>query len=222
MAARMVSCHETAEDLVQEALLDAWLSIASLRSDAAFDSWLFGIVLNHCRSHIRRRRSEISLDSLRGGRPASEEELSDPGPTADEILEEQELKLLVRNSLRKLPPRSQRAATLFYLEGLSLRQTAALMRVSVGTIKAQLHTARQKVRDALVADILGESPAKERLFMTEVTIWDVHEGSEDAHVVMLLDPDTDRLLPITIAMPRAARWSWASRTSRFHVPLPTS
>ena len=199
MSERIVTCEETAKDIVQDAVLTAWLSITSLRDPAAFASWLYGIVLNLSNNHIRRRRAEISLDSLLGGRLATPEELLDTGPSADEILYERELADLIRASVQHLPPRTQRAAVLFYLEGLSLRETAALMGVATGTVKAQLYSARQRLRDELLVAVVGELPLEEaRLNMTAVTIWDVCEAPNDAHVVILLDPATDRVIPISI------------------------
>ncbi len=52
VAFRMVSNEDTARELAQEAILQAYLSLDRLRDRERFQSWLFGIVLNICRSHI--------------------------------------------------------------------------------------------------------------------------------------------------------------------------
>ena len=68
VARRAVLDEDVARELVQEALLQAYLSLDRLREEERFRSWLYGIVLNLCRSWQRRRRPLAqSLDDLAGG-----------------------------------------------------------------------------------------------------------------------------------------------------------
>jgi RNA polymerase sigma factor (sigma-70 family) len=65
------------QELVQEAMLQAYLSLTHLRDDSRFRSWLHGIVLNVCRSYLRdRRRDFVSLDVDAGGQRLDEGPLS--------------------------------------------------------------------------------------------------------------------------------------------------
>ena len=71
IAIGMVGNENIARELVQEALLQAYLSLNRLRDDERFKSWLYGIVLNVCRSHIRNQKMEISFkEQLAKLRPA--------------------------------------------------------------------------------------------------------------------------------------------------------
>ncbi|MDP6039125.1 MAG: sigma-70 family RNA polymerase sigma factor, partial [Candidatus Latescibacteria bacterium] len=76
IATRLVRDTDMARQLVQEALLQAYLSLDRLQKDAAFKSWLYGIVLNICRQHLRqtqkRREADWMLIDL--------QDIHDPGP----------------------------------------------------------------------------------------------------------------------------------------------
>ena len=200
LAVSMVSSREVARDLVQEAVLAAWLSLSSLQNDASFASWLYGITLNLCRSHLRgRREEELSLEVLTGGQWYPDRQLVDAPPTPEEIAEAADMGRLVRSALEMLPPRTQRAAGLFYLEGLTLRETAILMRVSVGTVKAHLHKARGDLRELVCVALDTAILTTERSPMTRVSIWDVIEAT-GGYTVVLEDSDKQKCLPITIGV----------------------
>src|SRR5947209_11832515 len=69
VAIGMVANEEVARDLVQEALLQAYLSLRRLREAERFKSWLYGIVLNVCRSYLREQKgSFLSLHGDSGAR----------------------------------------------------------------------------------------------------------------------------------------------------------
>lgn len=74
IAMSMIKHEDLAQDLVQEAMLQAYLCLDRLRDDSRFGSWLYGIVLNVCRSHIRDRNARgdhkgvfLSLEAMTGG-----------------------------------------------------------------------------------------------------------------------------------------------------------
>jgi RNA polymerase sigma-70 factor (ECF subfamily) len=68
LALRLTDQPATAEDLVQEALLQAWASLGGLRAGARFRSWLYGVVLHVGRGWRRRQQAvPLSLDGWDGG-----------------------------------------------------------------------------------------------------------------------------------------------------------
>ena len=220
LALRMVSSTEVARDLVQEAVLTAWLSLSSLESDASFASWLYGIVLNLCRSHLRSRRQEaLSLEALSGGQWDPDRQLVETPATPEEVAEAEDLGRLVRSALETLPPRTRRAAGLFYLEGLTLRETAALMRVSVGTVKAHLHKARGDLREFVVSALDAGVTSTERPAMTRVDIWDVIDAPSGGYTVVLEEPQTHTYLPITIGASEGQALVMGLRDISFPRPL---
>lgn len=61
IAIGMVANDDIAQDLVQEAMLQAYLSLNHLQEDGRFKNWLYGIVLNVCRSYIRDQKAVFFL-----------------------------------------------------------------------------------------------------------------------------------------------------------------
>jgi RNA polymerase sigma-70 factor, ECF subfamily len=124
---------EEAEDLVQEALLRAYLGLSQLRDPDRFGAWLCGITLNLAKMQIRRRRSETRLL---------------PAPAADGQADEHELLELVRDAVAELPRGYREAVLMHYLEGLSCEEIAALLGSSPGAIRVRLHRARRQLAQA--------------------------------------------------------------------------
>src|SRR5215472_11577538 len=61
----MIAHQDCARELVQEAILHAYLSLEHLRDPARFKSWLYGITLNVCRGYLRGQKiNELSLEAL--------------------------------------------------------------------------------------------------------------------------------------------------------------
>lgn len=134
-----VACgdHEVAADAVQDAFERAfvrWRRIARYDDPVA---WIRHVALNRIRDHFRRtaRRDRAVL------RLASEPDLTvpaptEPGPDAD-----------VAAALAALPRQQRVAAALFYVEGLSVLETARSMDLSEGAVKYHLHAARRSLRE---------------------------------------------------------------------------
>ncbi|HLG60366.1 MAG TPA: bifunctional nuclease domain-containing protein [Ktedonosporobacter sp.] len=153
LALRMVGQEEVAHDLVQESLLQAYLSLDRLRDDARFKSWLYGIVLNLCRNW--RRLHPTNPLSLDHETTSFEHPLSaDP----QEIVEERELKQAVRSAIGILTPKNQAVAFLFYCEDLSMQEIANSLAISLSAVKNRLHKGRQQLQaylQTVYADILA-------------------------------------------------------------------
>jgi RNA polymerase sigma-70 factor (ECF subfamily) len=92
LALSMVNHESIARELVQEAMLQAYLSLAQLRHEERFRSWFYGITLNVCRSYIRDQKLNFfSWEAVMGGVQAPA--LSLTQPTIPEITEARELHL---------------------------------------------------------------------------------------------------------------------------------
>lgn len=187
--ARRMLRPEDAEDVVQEALLQAFLGLERLRDPERFGSWLYGITLNLARMRLRRRDPlQLDADAVEG-----------PAPNG-EALE------AVRDALDVLPPREREAVVLHYVEGLDTKEVAALLGARPGTVRVRLHRARRRLRRDLAA--LAPQTAKEAQ-MIEVTVEDVvlrTKGDEvvDSRVVLLKEAGGERRVPIWVGSPEAA------------------
>ena len=205
LAMGMVGNEHIAQELVQEAMLQAYLSLHHLRDNNRFKSWLYGIVLNVCRSYIRDQKvSVVSLEALTGGLRFETVPFTGTAPDPQEVAEEQELHRRVLAAVNALSPKNRASTLLFYYEQLSLQEVANILGVSVLTVKGRLHRARKELLEKLLEGYPERK--RRRKVMVRVTVADViqqkTEGSTPypfaTYVVILLDEAGNRALPIWI------------------------
>ncbi|MGH7388112.1 MAG: bifunctional nuclease domain-containing protein [Candidatus Rokuibacteriota bacterium] len=185
-----------AEDVAQEAFLHAFLSLARLRSHERFRGWLLGIVLNLARSRWRTRL-DYPIEAWAGGRTMADPRVLDVEPSPEVVYESRELHRLVMDAIATLPVEQRDTVELHYVEGLKIWEIASLVEAPVGTIKARLHRARARLREALAEAVtVGRRPldAAEEAFMVEVTVEDVIVRSPKGEpAVWLADPKDSKL-----------------------------
>jgi RNA polymerase sigma factor (sigma-70 family) len=133
LAARMLGSQDLARDAVQEAAVAAMTGLDRLRAADRFGPWFCGIALNVSRRWLREFRAEWPDSS-------SERPRGDAGP--DELAELADIAARVRTAIAALADGQREAVFLFYLQGLSHREVAAELGISVGAVKARLHQAR--------------------------------------------------------------------------------
>jgi RNA polymerase sigma factor (sigma-70 family) len=145
----MVGSDALAQELVQEALLQAYFSLDRLRDPERFASWLQGIVRNVCRSHVRqdRRPPMLSWDELASDAAAIAPAAGDPAW----VVERRDREQAVLEAVERLSAPNRRATILFYYEQLSLQEVAAALRISVTAVKGRLHQSRRQLRERLVS-----------------------------------------------------------------------
>jgi uncharacterized protein len=186
---RMVG--DEAEDIVQEAVLRAYVGLSQLRQPCRFGAWLCGIAVNLAKMRLRRRALEARTVAL---------------PRSERDLQEWELLATVRTAVDVLPAGQRDAVLMHYVDGLSCEEIATLLRSSPGAIRVRLHRARRQLQTDLVL-LAPEPMAKEEIPMTEMRIEDVYVrvAADDAmnlvsdkRVVLLKEDGGERLLPIWI------------------------
>jgi RNA polymerase sigma factor (sigma-70 family) len=173
-----------------------------------FGAWLAGIGLNIC----RRQRLELlsrpsSLDVAARDRSADRLTLVSPDP--GEVAIERQVARAVRSAIGELPRGQREAVALFYLSGLTYRETALALGIEVGAVKARLHKARAHLGEELRS--IWKEEEMERTVegaWVEVRASDVlrlapSEEKETEFVVMLEEIDGKRRLPIWIREPEA-------------------
>ena len=127
---------DDADDLAQDALVKAYLSLAGYQNKGKFRSWLFKIAYNTFLSHKAGCRTMGSIDEAR---------TLIGGTEADSSFEHQDLYL----ALRTLPPKERSAITLFYLNGYSIKEIATITEATEGAVKQQLSRGRDKLKSKL-------------------------------------------------------------------------
>ncbi|MFZ2752724.1 MAG: sigma-70 family RNA polymerase sigma factor [Lysobacteraceae bacterium] len=137
----------TSEDIAQEAFLNAWQHLERLHSPDSFLPWLRQITRNLARDHLRAHRNQ-PLDG-----PNAELVMAmaaDPGPQPMQQVLEDERESAAFELISSLPDDSREALLLFYREGQSSQQVAALLGISDAAARKRLSRARQLVRDDIL------------------------------------------------------------------------
>ena len=142
-------CRDDAEDLVQECLMRAYRSFASLRDRNAAGGWMRVILANVWRDRVRREsRSprEVPLDDAEDFSLYRTLVVEDPFPYSDSL----HLDFLgafcdddVHAVLDRLPPLYRAPLVLRYVEGLPTKQIARALELPLGTVLSQLHRGRK-------------------------------------------------------------------------------
>jgi RNA polymerase sigma-70 factor (ECF subfamily) len=164
-AYRRLGNEADAEDAVQDALLAALKHLNQFRGDAQFSTWLTAIVINYVRMHLRKqlRHTHVSLDSRIGEDqeyPLSDI-LVDDRPSPEDECHRSMLHGRLMNSVAQLSPILRRTFQLRFAYHLSIRDTARILGVPTGTVKAQTARARAKLRKAM-RGLLHQGPAERK------------------------------------------------------------
>jgi RNA polymerase sigma-70 factor, ECF subfamily len=137
---RMTADPVRAEQLTQDAFVRAWLTLHSFRAESAFSTWLHRLAVNtvlmDMRSQRRREDRVLPVED-----PAFFEQAArDAGS---------ETRMDLERGIASLPERARHILVLYDIEGYAQQEIAEMLDIAVGTVKAQLHRARQLLRTRL-------------------------------------------------------------------------
>ena len=150
MILKMVRNVDDAEDLTIEAFAKAFKNLKRFKKDYTFSTWLFRIATNNAIDFIRKKKLEtMSLDTSfkdeSGDTVTIDVEDNTLNPM-EETIKSQKIEL-VQLFVTKLPPKYQRLVKLRYFDELSYEEIAQELEAPLGTVKAQLHRARELMYD---------------------------------------------------------------------------
>jgi len=134
--------RETAFDIVQESFVRAVSHLGSLRDDAKFGSWLFGIAHQRCMQHFRRAKREAAWL----GSDEHDESPEGDGPDPRDALLSAERAEALYALVDQLPLPQRSALLLHVLGEFPLEEIAGIAAVPVGTVKSRLHHAKRALR----------------------------------------------------------------------------
>ena len=138
LARRLVLNVEDARDVTQEVFIRAFRAIHRVDPARRFESWLFAITVNRCRTALARRRPPASLasaDAVAAREPASVDH---------------EGVALLREALEALPAKYRIPLVLFHQEGRSCDEIAAILGAKPTRVRTQLHRGRRLIREAML------------------------------------------------------------------------
>jgi RNA polymerase sigma-70 factor (ECF subfamily) len=151
--ARATGSAEDAQDVVQEAFVQAYLKLATFQRASTFFTWICRIALNQAASRRRRKRPQESLDQARelGGVEPAGGDL----PTA--ALEQAERADQVQAALLCLTEEHRTILVLREIDGCDYHTIGELLNLPVGTVRSRLFRARLQMRDQLKEVMLEDS-----------------------------------------------------------------
>lgn len=133
-----------AEDAAQDTFLKACRSIKDYTPSASFYTWLYRIAVNTCHDHQRKSSFRSLFFSADTG--GTSDSFPSPLPTPETALAEQESMLALQASLKKISRKLRAVIVLKEIEGLSYEEIAAVLDVSVGTVKSRISRARADLK----------------------------------------------------------------------------
>ncbi len=139
-----------AEDITQDAFMNAWKGLRAFDRSRAFKPWLFSIAKNASLNWLKKKKPVLFGDIAReGGGADFEETIPDEAPLLEEVFEERDLVARVEEAMRELPPEQQAVIVLHHTEELSFREIAEMSEVSLDTVKSRYRRALIALRGKL-------------------------------------------------------------------------
>lgn len=152
----MVGLREEAEDVCQEAFVQAFVKLETFRGRSAFYTWLYRIAFNVSVSRSRRQKNDLSIDEHRDR--TGDEPVDGGEPPGDRALRDEQVKQ-VRDAIGTLSDQYRAILVLRDIEGCSYETIAEILELPLGTVRSRLHRARLHLRQQL-QKMLSESPGQ--------------------------------------------------------------
>jgi len=147
---KMVRNVDDAEDLTIEAFAKAFKNLEKFKKDYTFSTWLFRVATNNCIDFIRKKKLDtmsINADIAKDDGDSISIDIKDKNLDPQEVAIKSQKIELVRKFVNLLPAKYQKLVKLRYFEELSYDEIAKELDAPLGTVKAQLHRARELLYD---------------------------------------------------------------------------
>lgn len=157
VAYRMTGHHEDAQDLMQDALLEAYRSFRKFQRGTYFEKWLFRIMTNTFIDRQRRKKRVGWIESLDAPMPTSGDageslgrEIADWDSDPARLALRDTFDEPVQQALNDLQPEFRMVIILSDVEEYSYEEISEMMGTPVGTVRSRLHRARATVKQKLL------------------------------------------------------------------------
>jgi RNA polymerase sigma-70 factor, ECF subfamily len=152
VAQRMTRNREDAEDVVQQSLQKAFIHLRKFEGQSSFSTWLTRIAINEALMLLRRKRGsrEVPIaESSTEDETALPLDIPDLGPNPEDSCLRREQERLLSAAVSELTPTTRKAIELRELDERSTVETARVMGLSVGAVKARVFHGRRRLRQTL-------------------------------------------------------------------------
>lgn len=142
----VVGSTDEAEDVVQEAFIQAYIKLNTFQMNSRFFTWLYRIAFNYALSRRRKNRGTVSLEQNReatGNEPTDQRE----GPENDMVRDESIY--LLRRALDRLTEDHRSILVLREMQGMSYEHISEILGIEIGTVRSRLNRARAQLKTQL-------------------------------------------------------------------------
>lgn len=143
--------HE-AEEVAQDAMLQAFSKLDSFRGNSSFYTWLYRIAFNLSVSRNRKKRPRVSLDQMHANAGVDP---TDSVERPDAVMEQSERAQQVHNALNQLSEEFRTILVLREMEDCDYETISEMLAIPIGTVRSRLHRGRTMLRDYL-RESIGE------------------------------------------------------------------
>ncbi|HEY3383548.1 MAG TPA: RNA polymerase sigma factor [Vicinamibacterales bacterium] len=186
VARGIVRSPDEAEDVVQEAYVNAYAHLDQFANRAKFSTWLTKIAVYEALARARRQRRFVDADT-NDGDPMTTLDSKEPDPEKQALTSE--LRLLLEQAIDTLPPPYRSVFILREVQEMSTAETAACLDVTEDAVKMRLHRARSVLRDDLYR----------------------RAGTLLPQALPFLGPRCDRMVQVVLARIEAVAPAWRTR-----------
>ena len=142
---RNIGNPSDAEDIAQQAFIEAYKAMATFRGESKLSTWLYGIAMNLVRNYLNRaphRVRQYESDDVLEGLPDAAD-----GPEA--LAERSQLIERLSSQISELSAELQQILMLVAVDGLSYDEAAVMLEIPVGTVRSRLFRAREQIKERL-------------------------------------------------------------------------
>jgi RNA polymerase sigma-70 factor, ECF subfamily len=146
LALSIVGDQAEANEITQETFIAVLRTLPSYKEKESFKAWLYTIALNHSRSHLRKRKT---LERLRNTLTSIFRIETQKQILPEEMVMQNDQEAEVWKTLNRLDEPLRIVVILRYFHELSIAEISEILAINEGTIHSRLHTARERLRNAL-------------------------------------------------------------------------
>ncbi|MCK9613432.1 MAG: sigma-70 family RNA polymerase sigma factor [Bacteroidales bacterium] len=139
LAVRITKNDEDAEEVTQDAFVKAFKSLSGFKGESKFSTWFYKIVLHLAMTKVRRKKYDFqNIDEIR-----------EAVEVDNDMQRKKDRTYYVEKAINSLPEDETAMVSLFYMEGQSVEDIAAVFNLSISNTKVKLFRARKKMAEVL-------------------------------------------------------------------------
>ncbi len=137
---RMLTCHEDAEDVLQETFLRAYRHLDSFKGDSKLSTWLYKIATNEVLRFIEKhKQTMVALDDLERQYAYEVQDSGSDDDTAEQLV-------WLQKAIRHLPEKQRLVFNLRYYDELEYAEISEILNTQVETLKTNFHYAKENIK----------------------------------------------------------------------------